>query len=563
MLTPRLRRIQRRRSMLRYLVEETVAGRGERLKGSNLAMVIFGRDQNFDPQSDPIVRIEAGRLRSALDGYYAGAGHNDDLRIVIPKGGYASRAYWQNDTPTPLSEFSDDIGRPAPPTPSPVAASALSTWPPFLFFGGGMILVASVVWISLTRPQPPPPTIPTEVNAVPLIVLPFAARETGSEEAFLAAGMTQQLIADLALFSGLKLYTASASFQQDPYADAAELGKDLDVSYIVRGSVAQEANRLHVLAQLEEADNGRVVWSKAYNFAVNPQEIIAAREDVSAEIASQLGQSNGAIKIDMLDNLAPAQAADMGSYLCVLQAQRYRVTFDEAAYGKVLDCLQLATQHDPGYADAWAMLGWLRLDAVRFDLVSSSAAADTMAAATAAATKAVELNPDGILGLQALAAIDYYSDRYEASERRMRHALELNPNDPETQVQLGWRLAARGNWAEGLPLVQSGIARTMGPPGWYFHAVAVRKYLDGDYTGAIKDAERSAMNGSSVGLVVIAAAEGQLGNPTQASQALATLGDVDPDMLKDPAQGFRAQKVIQPIIEPLLEGLKMAGWRAP
>ena len=80
-----------------------------------------------------------------------------------------------------------------------------------------------------------------------------------------------------------------------------------------------------------------------------------------------------------------------------------------------------------------------------------------MAAATAAATKAVELNHDGILGLQALAAIDYYSDRYEASERRMRHALELNPNDPETQVQLGWRLAARGNWAEGLPLVRAAL----------------------------------------------------------------------------------------------------------
>ncbi len=71
-----------------FVVEATLAGRGARIKAYTIAVEALGRTSNFDPQSDPIVRVEAGRLRQALTRYYAGAGRGDPLVIELPRGTY-------------------------------------------------------------------------------------------------------------------------------------------------------------------------------------------------------------------------------------------------------------------------------------------------------------------------------------------------------------------------------------------------------------------------------------------------------------------------------------------
>ena len=78
----------REHRFLSYVVEEALAGRGDRIKAYSIAVEVFGRDVSFDPQTDPIVRIEAGHLRRALERYYLTAGQCDPVLIAIPKGGY-------------------------------------------------------------------------------------------------------------------------------------------------------------------------------------------------------------------------------------------------------------------------------------------------------------------------------------------------------------------------------------------------------------------------------------------------------------------------------------------
>ena len=70
------------------MVEETLAGRGGRIKAYNIATEVFGRDVNFDPQLDPVVRMEARRLRRSLERFYLTEGKNSSIRIAMPKGGY-------------------------------------------------------------------------------------------------------------------------------------------------------------------------------------------------------------------------------------------------------------------------------------------------------------------------------------------------------------------------------------------------------------------------------------------------------------------------------------------
>ena len=84
----RFRSSKKQKGFLKFVVNEALAGRGAQLKGYSIALAVYGRDKSFDPQVDPIVRVEAGRLRRALEHYYLTDGKNDPIRIEIPKGAY-------------------------------------------------------------------------------------------------------------------------------------------------------------------------------------------------------------------------------------------------------------------------------------------------------------------------------------------------------------------------------------------------------------------------------------------------------------------------------------------
>ena len=79
---------ERNRAFLRYVAEETLAGRELGIKAYTIACNVFGRSEDFDPAADPIVRVEAGKLRKALERYYLTAGVSDPIHIDIPKGSY-------------------------------------------------------------------------------------------------------------------------------------------------------------------------------------------------------------------------------------------------------------------------------------------------------------------------------------------------------------------------------------------------------------------------------------------------------------------------------------------
>ena len=110
---------RRRQRFLEYVVNETLAGRGDRLKGYNIAVEVFDRPETFDPNVDPIVRIEAGRLRDKLREYYDADGQNDPVRIDLPKGSYA-----------PHIEFRQAATLAPAPEADPMRQLRISTWNP-------------------------------------------------------------------------------------------------------------------------------------------------------------------------------------------------------------------------------------------------------------------------------------------------------------------------------------------------------------------------------------------------------------------------------------------------
>jgi hypothetical protein len=75
--------------LFRFVCEQTIRDHADRLKEYNLGIEVFDRDAGYDPRTDPIVRVEAGRLRSKLNEYYIEEGSADPIVIGLPRGGYA------------------------------------------------------------------------------------------------------------------------------------------------------------------------------------------------------------------------------------------------------------------------------------------------------------------------------------------------------------------------------------------------------------------------------------------------------------------------------------------
>jgi TolB-like protein len=562
---PALQASPARRELLRFVVEETLAGRADRLKGFTIAIAVFGRGDDFDPQSDPVVRVEARRLRRDLGSYYVGAGKRDAVVISIPKGGYVPHFEWREDVvphaPPPAAAPDSDQE-----VASPKAAGGARRgyrWITALV-AAAMLVVAGTAWLWSRAPDGTAATGTDGAARGPaVIVLPFEALSASEDDGFLAAGVTQELISDLMRFPDLRLFSGTASFGQSAASDPVDLGRSLGVSYAVKGSVRSSAAAVRVGAQLVDATTGQVIWSETYDRPLTAGDLLEVQGDIAASIATTLGQPYGVVKNDLTERTSSAANPSMSSYACVLRAYAYRRSFQADLHAPLLACLEAAVERDPDYAEAWAMLGWLHLDAARFRWAQGGDSERAFAEALDAASKGVAADPTNVLALEALSSINHYTGHYEEGERLAREALALNPNDPDTLAQLGWRMAVRGKFDEGIPYLERAIARTVSPPGWYFHLIAIDLYLRGDYEAMLSAAERSAVEATGIGQSLIAIAQGALGNQEAARQALDRMAELSPLLGRDPAAAYRRHRAVDSIVDALVAGLRRAGWTEP
>ena len=555
--------------MLRFIVDETLAGRGDRLKGVTVALAVFGRDETFDQQSDPVVRLEARRLRSDLDSYYVDAGSRDPVRVSIPKGGYVPHFAWQNREalgPSPPSE-------PHPPDVSRPAWDAAATYP------GGvetnderrrwrmkltliLLAVACLAAIGAIVGLRGEGLDSAQTRTPAIIVLPFEAFGDAEDIGLIASGVTEQLITNLMRFPDFRLYSLPASFRQDARADPATLGRDLGVSFIVTGVLQSQEGQAQLRARLIDAQTGEVRWSGSYDKALTPGDLLGVQRELAVAISTELGEPYGVVNEAVERRMTRESAPSMPSYACILRAYDYRRSFEDALFPPALACLKQAVVRDPDYADAWAMLGWLHLDSVRMDMAPEAERPAEMAAAYDAASHAVDLDRRSQRALEALAAVTFYRGDYAAAEVLQREALAINPHIPDTLAQLGWRMAVRGD-REGLAYLEQAVARSADPPGWYYHLIAVYAYLDGDYTRALAAAEKSSRSGSAIGLSLAAISHAKLGDMEAARAELAAMARVWPLMARDPAAAYRMHHADDVIVAALVEGLRAAGWTAP
>ncbi|MGD9511333.1 MAG: tetratricopeptide repeat protein, partial [Geminicoccaceae bacterium] len=505
----------RRRKLLAYVVDRTLAGQAERLKAFDIALAVLGRDERFDPHNDPIVRIEFGRLRRDLDQYYLTDGHDDSIRISIPKGHYVPAFESRVEAAVPAAPSARRPGFPHLRDRHSVLAGGLCA----LALVGGIAGVA--LWRADGQAQSAGPA---------LVIVPFQALSGGEGGRLLASGLTNGLITDLMRFDGLQVFAAAPdSDGSTPLPGAAASAP----AYVLTGGVEREPERIRVTARLAERVSGQVLWSQRYDQALTAVTPFDVQDDIAGEIATRLAQEYGVVTQAASRQLARTLPETMFAYDCVQRALAFRRTFEPADYPPVRACLEEAVRRDPGYAGAWAMLAFAHMDAARFELVEPSARPVELDAGLAAAQRAVALAPEAVRSLQALAALQFARGDYDEAERVQRRAIALNPHNPESLAQLGWRLMARGRWEEGGKLLQEAIEGSMVVPAWYHETLALALFLGGDLEKARDQAELGKED-CCQGYATLAITEAALGHEAAARAALAQAHRQSPLLARDP-----------------------------
>jgi len=554
----------RRKRLLNFLVEELLAGRTRELKGYSIATLVFERDDSFDPQTDPVVRLEARRLRHDLDGYYASAGRENPLRINIPKGQYTPVIEW-TETAADTSPLQSTIDE----TTTPVIQSSelKATNNSRLVRRAGLaalvslLLIVGVIVFALVKPGASVADNRVAENGVSLVVLPFRADTGNPKDALLATGMADEIITSISRFGGVRLYLPSGKESDHSKDDPIEIGKTLGLSYVVNGTIDLDAGNemLRVTTRLIDVETQRIVWIGSYDRNYSASSLRSLQQEIAGSIASTLGQPYGVLRNADIGKISDPGTTAMSSYECVLQAYAYRRSLTEALHTPVLSCLQDTVRRDPHYVDAWAMLAWLYMDEGRFRWLKEGTQDAAYRRAVSTAQHALAIDRNNISALKALSATLHYMGDYAESQRIQRKAFALNPNDPDTLAQLGWRLAVRGNFDEGIPFLKQAIERSVNPPGWYYHLIAIDQYLRGDYDEMLATAQRSTIDGSGISWSLVAIAEAALGQNEEAHAALVKMAEKAPLLARDPAAAYRRHQAVDRIVDALVFGLRKAG----
>lgn len=533
----------RRRNLLAYVVDRTLAGEGDRLKAFDIALAVLGRDERFDPQNDPIVRIEFGRLRRDLDHYYENGGKEDRIRIAVPKGHYVA-SFEQRRAPVapasdrlaPLPRFAARGGWRAAAAVALAVVAGIGSW---------------LFWQGRTDPQRAGPAV---------MVMPLRALAGGEAAQFLASGLTAGLIADLMRFEGMQVFAGVGGSPDSPKLPPAIASGP---AYLVAGEVGRDANRADVTVRLVDARSGEVIWSEAYERKLTTDAIFDVEKELTAAIVSRLAQNYGIIMGDAAKQLQQDRPDTLFAYDCVQRALAYRKTFADEQYPQVRSCLEESVQRDPSYAAAWAMLAFAHLDSIPVGKADPAVRAAELRAGLQLARHAVELAPNSVVSLQALAALLYWSGDVDEAERVQRQAIALNPNNPESSALLGWRLGAQGRFQESAELLQKAIDRSVAPPPWYHADLALVSYLLGDRAAARDIAQRGTAPCCGVGYAALAITEGGVGHATEARAALDEAIRQAPLLGTDPRAFWAGFGIVASVIDSLNQGLAAAGLQLP
>ena len=571
---------RRRQRFLEYIVTETLAGRGERLKGYNVARDVFDRSEAFDPNVDPTVRMEAGRLRDRLREYYETDGRSDPIRIDLPKGTYTPQLEFRKaeafetgpegaGTTTP-DQGADCMQAPAAHTGEQPASSLPRSKPGLRWqiavSAVALILLLGAVgaWLSLDRWVPTPvaavedPVV--EVTKGPAIaVLPFLNVSDDPKQEYFSDGLTEDIMTELSRAGDLRVLARNTAFQYRGQAvDAMKLGRDLKVRYVLEGSIQRSDDRLRVTAQLIDTESGTLIWADRFDREM--ADVFLVQDDIVSQIVGKIAGGYGVIESTEAKSATRKSPNEIQAYDLVLRARNeILVEYNSETIRSAIESLRQAIALDPLNARARREMAWLGVIGWVFRLEDETPPLPHEILEQA--TEAVQLDPADPRARMVAASAYFFDKQLDLFEHEAQQAMALAPHDAEILAPLGDMIASSGHWQRGVALVTKANAlNAYAAVGWYQATMYKVYYLNGDYERALEVIRQDPAKQSLYKYIYNIAVYGQLGRKQEALENWRKLLEERPGWSSKSFENwYRIWNLRDEDIAKLMDGIRKSG----
>lgn len=390
------------RDFLKYVVSETLAGNSRNIKGYTVATQVFGRTEDFDQAIDPIVSIQANKLRRALERYYLLAGSEDDILIEIPRGTYVP-VFAKRVTAAEISAI--ETGRDAD--------SCFGDFCP------------------------------------KILIRPFRILPDSPDKHSLGSGFAS------ALASEISRYQSFCILRYGPEGRSRR-STDIDARFVVEGDIWKDETGLKIVINLIDTRHNRLIWSNSQWFKEDLRHIIVFQEEVAAVVGAKIAGEQGIIPKILSSELRSKQPAQMQTHEAILQYHEYEQTHSHQDFLRALEALEHAKAREPECSQVWTFLARLHatifgIEVPGFDIVDSGVKAMRYA------ERGHGLSPDNQGAIMTLAYARMLHDEIEAARRDIDLAYRLNPDSLYLLDGIGYIMTLLGEWDRGPALIKKVI----------------------------------------------------------------------------------------------------------
>lgn len=450
-------------AFLRFVVESTLEGRAEALKGYTIAVEALGRPPSFDPQSDPIVRVEATRLRRALERYYATIGADDPVIIDVPKGGYVPQ-FRSRGPDDAASSDQEGAGASAGPTGAPAEMVRPRRLLPAMAAGLALVVTAGLglaLWdTELKAPRDAATATTADRIRLPLVeVRPFEAAGDGTPTLLELRAIEERMRDSFARFDFAQVRAAGADIHEGAVAEACSAKVPRSVFSLAGLAEGRPDGTFSLTVRLTDRCDGSIVWSTMLDGLAGAARLAESEQRVVHDVAVAVMEGYGVVQVRArVQALARAPASGYG---CVAAAAVQRrsdsqemrpemkaETRQETRGINVDECLADLTRRDPAFALGHAVRAETQLQRTLHDDTPAPSEAE-LEVMLDEAERAVELAPASAYAARALALVQLFAGEPDEAVATAERALRLNPLDFDVAATVGVVFIGAGRIAEG------------------------------------------------------------------------------------------------------------------